>query len=58
MGKIDVYNGQGPVGHNPNGYGVHREPQLPDDIRHGLPNPYAFNIPIRSSGACPNILGK
>ena len=54
----DMYNGRGPLGHNPKGYGVHREPRLPDCIRHGSPTPYAFRVPTRFLGACLNIPGK
>ena len=52
------YKGRGPLGQSPKGYGVHREPRLPDCIRHGLPTRYAFSVLTRFSGACPSILGK
>ena len=55
---IDMYKSRSPLRRNPKGYGVHREPQLPDCTRHGSPTPYAFSVPTRFSGACPNILGK
>ena len=53
---IDMYKSRGPLTHSSKGYGVHREPRLPDCIRHGLPTPYAFSVPTRFSGVCPNIL--
>ena len=55
---IGMYKGRDLLGHNREGFGVHREPRLPDGIRHGLPIPYAFSGPTRFSGACPNILRK
>ena len=42
---VDVYEGQGPLGHNPKGFDVHREPPLPDCMRHDSPTPFAFSIP-------------
>ena len=55
---IDMCKSRGPLGHSPKGYGVHREPRLPDCLRHGLLTLYAFSVSTRFSEACPNILGK
>ena len=40
---IDMYKSQGPLEHRTKGYGVHREPQLPDCIRHGLPTQVLYS---------------
>ena len=34
---IDMYKVRGPLENSPKGYSVHREPRLPDCIKHGFP---------------------
>ena len=54
---VDVYKGRGPLGHNPKGYGVHRQPRLPDCTMHGCP-PLMLSVFPLDFGSMPQYTEK